>query len=113
MKSIDFIKPWRIHKIVFLHIYLKIVMSLSQSKYNQSFVFLFFSLYERKGSMTIIKIARKKQGERRNSLLPFCPLSMSYLILTTVASLQSSSRLTSGFAFLGGKIHLAFSLVIF
>lgn len=42
MKSMGFIKPWRVHKIVFLHIYLKIMMSLPQSKYNQSFVFLFF-----------------------------------------------------------------------
>lgn len=100
MKSMRFIKPWRVHKIVFLHIYLKIMMSLPQSKYNQSFVFLSFSLYESKGTMTIIKTAKKKQGER-SSLLPFCPLSMSYLILITVASLQSPSRLTSGFAFLG------------
>lgn len=108
-----FIKPWRVHKIVFLHIYLKIMMSLPQSKYNQSFVFLFFSLYESKGTVTIIKTARKKQGERRSSLLPFCPLSMPYLILITVASLQSSSRLNSGFAFLRGKNHLSFSLVTF
>lgn len=57
MKAMGSIKPWRVDKIVSLHIYLKIMMSLSLSKYKLSHLYFFFSFgfYESKEAMTKIR----------------------------------------------------------
>lgn len=83
MKSMGFIKPWRVDKIVSLRIYLKIMMSLPWSKYKLShlyflfffFCFLFFVFkYESKGAMTIIW-GRSKDKEKKPS--PFLSVALS------------------------------------
>lgn len=108
MKAMGFIKPWKADKIVSLHIYLKIMMSLPRSKCKLSCLcscFLF--IWEQRDRDNN---EDNKDGAERGALsLLSVPRSMPFLILATASSPHSFSGLTFGFAFLGKKFISLFS----
>lgn len=83
MKSMGFIKPWKVDKIMSLYIYLKIMKSFPWSKCKLSHLCFLFFLYMRVRNHDNNK-ENVEEAERKNekpSPFLFAPLSISFLVL--------------------------------
>lgn len=111
VKFMGFIKPWTVDKIVSLHIYLKLLMSIHNLNTNSVICISYFSLYESKRSMLIIKKNNEEETKRKKapSLLSF----LFHLTCLVLFSLPRSSLpllpQTNFWVFISWKrIHLFF-----